>query len=443
MKKLLFILLLVWIPVQIGASLQERCREILEHGLKSRDLSDKRIAIRMLPLTGQKKYFRTLSDLFLAGQQAMCREPGFEYWKYECLASLYRMDPQATMKILLENQEYVFKYFDSFKLFGLVGYEKSTLFHKPFYRFSTQMDQGNLSVLRAMYLLAMYAKTSEHRYLKAYRRMVHTIKGIQRMNALLTWALENRLPCAELLIELKMLVGLVYEYRNPRPDYFHYWENILYQALLYRHGVTREVYSSKFEGYASALYTLDGERIMTDKYPDLPATDRARVKKTVHQPVYDVQYAKDSSLWFRILDALAHLYAGAARQNHVDAFFCDYEQLPDTLQRLVAGLVVDSPDSPSQRNIVHSFIQSPSAEIRLVGLQEIMGWRLKTLPNDVVGMLQKAETTLAERIMILEMYGKTGDKEHIAQLVPYLDHPSRSVCLTAAGVILQLNGGRP
>nr|HPN82910.1 hypothetical protein [Spirochaetota bacterium] len=129
--------------------------------------------------------------------------------------------------------------------------------------------------------------------------------------------------------------------------------------------------------------------------------------------------------------------------NHVDAFFCDYEQLPDTLQRLVAGLVVDSPDSPSQRNIVHSFIQSPSAEIRLVGLQEIMGWRLKTLPNDVVGMLQKAETTLAERIMILEMYGKTGDKEHIAQLVPYLDHPSRSVCLTAAGVILQLNGGRP
>ncbi|MBN2441575.1 MAG: hypothetical protein JXJ04_09510 [Spirochaetales bacterium] len=408
---------------ELLAQQTEKATELLFSGLQSKDPDIKKEAVGMMRFLSPDQAYDALLSLFDSFALSV-RKPEMDTIYDEALSSLYALDPEKTMEILLSQNDKVLLFFHLYDLFSIIGFDKVTKFDNIFYfTIENTLPSPRRALFYPLLWAEYYLRTKETKYrdLLTFYDYSDTLTPEQLL-FLYSCLKDKKLPVKKLLVTMRQRGGIS-ELHTLTSRSFSL-DELLFQALLYRLGVTNEVYAHSVE-------------IRDDSFS---LYDDARKKYNVPSPVSKsdrtlTNYPFSGSMLMN--DAAAFFYAGVPEPAHLETITTHLGYFDDKIKQKYASILLDSPDNSLKEDLLLRFLTSKDLSLRKRAASYLSSINGLKLPEDFMNIYKNEEDpfVLGELIKIITASGKDKD---LTLLVDALHHKEVMVRIAAAGGILRL-----
>jgi hypothetical protein len=397
----------------------------IETAFTGHDVGRQIAAVRMMRFLGPAKAFDRIYALIRDFPPSDFKSVKPDL-RYEALATLFYLDPERTLRLLLEYNDAVLASFDPALLFSIIGYDKITRFNNLFY-YCISGNPGQSRI--APYLLAeWFLKTRDEKYGRFLRFIgLDPTASSEEVLAFYNYSKERNLPLKKIIFYMKDRAGILAA--HPMRERTFSLDELLFQALLYRLGVTKEVYRKTIQ--------YENHFGLTDE----------RASRKYGVGLVEITESRDLSQFsmfpdFLMNDAVAYFYAGVPEQRHLDAFMANYDRMSELMRVRYAAVIAASPDNNLKDSLADWIISRREGEPRRIMLASRLR-KISALTNEIIQALLSMAPDVLSRSMIYEKIADSGNRKLALILIDSLEKETDPfVRITIAGGILELAGTR-
>ena len=406
------------------AEMIKQAQKIISTGLTSTDLTVKDKAAGMMRYLPAPDAYPVLSRLLTEyfAQQTTGDMPAF-IWSL--LASLRVLNPDATLQLLLANQDIVLERFSLFRFFSIIGFEKIPLFDNLFYYQAMQEGTPGEQPALPVILAELFLATKEKKYGDVLRFYDYRSFTSGELLFVYDYFRTRGLPVDKITLTLQYLAGNLG--RNTKgvrksgksPGL----EDILYQALLFRLGLAPIVYNKL------VIYT--GTEIAEE------ALKKYGIRQEVLNQNQNLGHFTFSP-YFLTLDACAAFYAGVPDEPHYRTLVDNFSGFAGSpLQTAFVRVILDSPDNSAKEKAISFLAAYPDNTIRALIFTSIKNKMPEITPAWLLSALER-ESDIQNRAILLEIIGNTKQDRYLPLLQSALTSPEPLIAVSAAGSLLNL-----
>lgn len=423
----------------------KKLKAFVYEGLESTNPDVKLTAVKVIKYLSDpdgKNYLKIL-ELF-EGFDFKQTVPAFEYIKYEAIRTLYYMNERATMKILIENNDYILSVFDLYKLFLILGFDRITEFDNVFYYAEANYEASkNIEVFKSICYAEHYLKTNDKKFL--YFVKFKNLKYLtpEQYLKLYMYYKKNKLPTRQIEYFIKDNGGIMSVYGSDHTmiNKTYSLDQMLYQALLKRLKLTDEVYNT-VQRWPYYAIKVDG-KVIGIHDDELYSVDLEHFDDFEYIKVYTELQLDTSTLgysdFFPLADAMAKLYAGKADSTHTNLIEKRYDSQTEPMQYKIIKTILHAPVNKEQEKLVRWLLHKGLSEAFFVAAY-YSGYsehNPRKLINDLAAVLDLYKNE-ALTLSVLEIIGNTRNKKYLKEIEKYFDDSSPIIAMTARGQYIRL-----
>jgi hypothetical protein len=284
---------------------------------------------------------------------------------------------------------------------------------------------GN-SVFRPLLLAQFYLKTKDPKYGALLR--FHDYEADlapEDFRFLYGYFLERKLPIRKLVYTIQDRGGVLPLHLVVGRSYT--LDELLFQALLYRLGLSAVVYNNTQESESRGNVVDEEAR----RRFNIPAEQDAVFPDTSRLPFFPS---------FIMNDAVAHFYAGVPEENHLAAFKESLGRFPQPIRYRYVRIICASPQNDRRQELLQWLLDSEDPAMKRMAAAAFQGIKTSAALDSFIAMLEKEKDPVF-RSSLIEIIGEGGDQKRVATLCRYLDPATDPLMrITAAGQVLRTWG---
>lgn len=404
---------------------------IVIDGFTADNLHVRAEAVRLLGYSSgdPRDRFARLQSLFgefIPGEAAV----GLPLFRYHALASLYALDPERTVAWLHRHNDAALDSLDRYELFRIIGFERIPTFDNVFYADLAGSERGPNGERFRTIALAEFALIDDA---PEYAELVEWAPGAgDGSPADLLWLHEYLRERGLPTTTVRYLMedgGGVLEGREVLHRTYTF-EELLFQALLYRLGYTNAVYRRTV---TTQPYGLRPSRRAVEKHGLSAGTETL-----IQDPQ---EYAVFPSL--RMNAAVARIYAGAPTEQDATTVWEMLDAFPKPMLYRYVATVLRAPSTPAETELRHRLLGHDDVEIRRLIADDLAGYRFDNHQfsgTELIAAIDDEPDPLVQA-RLLESLASTGGTVAapmaLDTLRRYMAHPDAFIRLGAAAGILR------